>query len=119
MTHIRFPFGFDAQGRTATVDDERHLRDLIEQVLFTQPGERVNRPDFGAGLAQLLFAPNSDELATATAVLVQGALQRELGDRIAVEGVQVDSHEATLTVTVVYSVRRSSERRIATFERTG
>jgi phage baseplate assembly protein W len=73
---IRFPFGFNGRGRTAEADGDAHLRQLIEQVLFTYPGERVNRPDFGSGLMQLVFAPSGEELATAAQFLVQGALQR-------------------------------------------
>ena len=60
--NIDFPFQFDRRGRTATTSDAGHVRDMIEQLLFTNPGERVNRPDFGSGLQQLVFAPNSTEL---------------------------------------------------------
>ena len=81
---IDFPFHFDGRGRTAEAATDEHVRDLIEQVLFTSPGERVNRPTFGSGLMQLVFAPNSDELATATQFLVQAALQQWLGDLIEV-----------------------------------
>lgn len=112
---IDYPFHLNGQGRTATTDEEDHIRDLIEQLLFTTPGERVNRPDLGSGLLQLVFAPNSDELATATEFLVQGALQQWLGDRIQVEAVQVTSEEATLRVTVQYVIRRSQERQVAQF----
>ena len=59
--NIDFPFHSDSRGRTATTDDDDHIRDMIEQFLFTNPGERVNRPDFGSGLLQLVFAPNSPE----------------------------------------------------------
>ena len=115
--NIDFPFHFDGRGRTADTDDDDHIRDLIEQVLFTSPGERVNRPDFGCGLKQLVFAPNSDELAAATQFLVQGALQQWLGNLIQVEGVQVESEESTLRVTIVYVVRRNQERQVAEFTR--
>ena len=57
--NIDFPFHFDARGRTATPPTTDHIRDMIEQLLFTAPGERVNRPDFGSGLLQMVFAPNS------------------------------------------------------------
>ena len=66
------------------------MRDLIEQVLFTAPGERVNRPEFGCGLKQLVFAPASDALAAATEQLVHGALIRWLDPVISVEKVAVD-----------------------------
>ena len=113
--NIDFPFHFDGCGRTADADADDHIRDLIQQVLFTSPGERVNRPDFGSGLMQLVFAPNSDELAAATQFLVQGALQQWLGDLIQVEAVQVESEEATLQVTVQYLLRRTQQRQVAQF----
>jgi len=115
---IDYPFHFDERGRTASVDDEGHIRDLIEQVLFTAPGERVNRPTFGSGLLQLVFAPNSDALAATTQMTVQGALQQWLGDLIAVESVEVNSHDSTLEVQVQYVILRSQERRLEQFQRT-
>jgi phage baseplate assembly protein W len=115
--NVDFPFHFDGRGRTATTGGDDHVRDLIEQLLFTVPGERVNRPDFGSGLLQLTFAPLSDELATATQLLVQGALEQWLGDLIAVERVAVAREDAVLTVIVEYVVQRSGERRTDTFER--
>jgi phage baseplate assembly protein W len=114
---IRFPFGFNGRGRTAEAEADAHLRQLIEQVLFTYPGERVNRPDFGSGLMQLVFAPSGEELATAAQFLVQGALQRWLGDRIQVEDVAVEAGEGRLTVQVRYAVSRTGERRVERFER--
>ena len=96
------PFHFDGKGRTATTGADDHIRDMIFQVLFTNPGERVNRPDFGCGLLQMVFMPNSDALATATQFLVQGSLQRWLADVIQVERVQVTSDEERLVVDVSY-----------------
>lgn len=113
--NIDFPYHFDSRGRTAATSDDDHIRDLIEQVLFTSPGERVNRPTFGSGLLQLVFAANSDALAAATQLTVQGALQQWLGDLIEVETVRVERDDATLTVTVQYFVRRNQERQIAQF----
>jgi phage baseplate assembly protein W len=114
---IDYPFHLGTRGRTAETDQESHIRDLIEQVVFTSLGERVNRPDFGSGLMQLVFAPNNDELATATQFLVQGALQQWLGELIQVETAQVESEEATLRITVRYVIRRNQERRVARFLR--
>lgn len=115
--NVDYPFHFDGRGRTAETDLDGHLRDLIEQVLFTAPGERVNRPTFGSGLLQLVFAPNSDEVAAATQFLVQGALQEWLGNLIVVDMVQVESEDAALRVTVQYTVRRSQQQRVARFMR--
>ena len=114
---IDYPFHIDSRGRTATAEADGHIRDLIEQVLFTSPGERTNRPTFGCGLNQLVFAPNSDELAAATQFLVQGALQQWLGDLIQVETVQVTSQDSTLEVTVQYVQRRDQSRQTAQFQR--
>jgi uncharacterized protein len=119
MTQFDFPFHFDDTGRTATTDHDAHIRNLIEQVLFTSPGERVNRPTFGSGLMQLVFAPNSEQLTSAAQFTVQSALQQWLGDLIQVESVQVQSMDATLRITVDYIVRRSQGRRVAEFTREG
>src|SRR5436309_11602422 len=112
--NIDFPFQFDSRGRTATTGDDDHVRDMIEQLLFTNPGERVNRPDFGSGLLQLVFAPNSPELAAALQFTVQGALQRWLGDVIDVQSLEVTSEDASLRVVVQYVVRRTGDTRVET-----
>jgi phage baseplate assembly protein W len=115
--HIAYPFRIDGRGRTATAGDAAYIRGLIEQVLFTAPGERVNRPDFGTGLRQLVFAPNSPELASATEFMIQGALQQWLGDLILVEAVKVEAVDSTLYVDVRYVVRRTQERDVARLSR--
>lgn len=109
---LRFPYGLDHRGRTAEVDLESHIRGLIEQVLFTSPGERVNRPDFGSGLQQLVFAPSNDALSAAVQSLVHGALLRWVGDKIEVSSVVARSHESTLEVEVQYRI--ISEQRAVT-----
>lgn len=114
---IDFPFHFDGRGRTAQTDDDDHIRDMIEQVLFTVPGERVNRPTFGSGLLQLVFAPNSDMLAAATQLSVQGSLQQWLGDVIEVNGVTVENADERLTVTVQYTIRSTQQAQVAQFTR--
>jgi Bacteriophage baseplate protein W len=108
---VDFPFHVDARGRTAATDEDDHVRDLVEQVLFTSPGERVNRPTFGSGLLQLVFAPNSDALAAAAQLAVQGALQQWLGDVIEIEEATVESEDATIRVRVRYVVRRTQQAR--------
>lgn len=112
---FNYPFKIDESGRTAIVSEERHIRQLIEQVLFTATGERVNRPTFGTGINQLVFAPNSDQLATATQFLVQGALQQWLGNLIRVELVSVESIESSLTISIQYSIIKNQEREVQTF----
>jgi len=117
MNDIDFPYHFSGQGGTASTDYESHIRDLIEQVIFTSPGERVNRPTFGSGLLQLLFAPNSDELAGTTQFLVQSSLQEWLGHLIQVSAVEIQSVDERLNVTVNYLIRSTQQQRIDQFGR--
>jgi len=115
--NIDFPFHFDSRGRTASTDNSDHIRDMIEQFLFTNAGERVNRPDFGSGLLQLIFAPNSPELASTLQFTVEAGLQRWLGDVIEVQALEVTSEDAELRVHISYTVRRTREASTATFIR--
>jgi uncharacterized protein len=117
MMQVDYPFHIDGTGRTALTGTDGHIRDMIEQVLFTAPGERVNRPDFGSGVLDLLFGPNSTEIAAATQLLVQGSLQQWLGDHITVENVNVETLGSTLRVTVRYIVKQNRQREVAVFSR--
>lgn len=119
MPTLDFPYHFDGRGRTATTDAADHIRDLIEQVLFTAPGERVMRPDFGAGLLALVFEPNSSTLAATTQFLVQSGLQQHLSGLIAVNAVTVDDVDAVLQVTVRYTVLADSTAHEASFAMPG
>lgn len=116
--NIDFPFHFDSRGRTASTDDDDHIRDMIEQLLFTNPGERVNRPDFGSGLQRLIFGPNSPEVASALKFTLQATLQRWLGDLIELQALEVTSEDSTLNILVQYVVRRTNQQQVAQFTRT-
>ena len=115
MPNVDFPFHFDHRGRTALAGDADHIRDLIQQVLFTSPGERVMRPSFGSGLLQVLFAPNSGELVATLQALTRAALQQELNSLIAVESVDVQAEDGTLNVTVRYVTLKTGMRQTETF----
>jgi uncharacterized protein len=106
---LAFPYRIDQTGRTAVVEPEREIRELIEQLLFVAPGERVMRPTLGSGIGQLVFAPASDQLAATTQHLVQGALQLALGDRLSIDAVEVRADDAVLTVLIRYRVRLTGE----------
>jgi phage baseplate assembly protein W len=114
---IDYPYHIARNGRTAQTDSNDHIRDMIEQVLFTQPGERVNRPTFGCGLLQMVFGPNSPEIATATQFIVQSSLQQWLGSVIQINEIDVQSHDSRLSVKVVYTVRGTQQKQQAQFER--
>ena len=114
--NIDYPFHVDEGRRTATTTMDDHIRDLIEQLIFTSPGERVNRPTFGAGLQQLIFAPNSPELASALQFLLEGALAQYLADLISVSAVQVDAIDSQLVVAISYVVTATGRPAAARFE---
>ena len=113
-TNVNFPFQYDGRGRTFD-PGSNYLRQLVEQVLFTSPGERVNLPDFGSGLLQLPFAPNSMEMAAATQFSVQAALQKWLSNYVRVQSVTAVVDEAVLTVTVIYSPLNTDVTEVQTF----
>ncbi|KAA8884228.1 GPW/gp25 family protein [Nocardia colli] len=113
---IAYPYGFDTRGRTASADYPAHVRQMIEQLLLTRPGERVNRPDFGAGLERHVFGPSSPEVAAAVELSLQTALARWLGDVIEVRALQVISEDATLLVRIEYLLRALGETRTEDIE---
>jgi len=117
MRNIDFPFHFDRQGRTADTTSGDHIRDMIEQLLLTAPGERVNRPDFGAGLLRMVFEPTSLEIASALQFTIRASLQRWLGDFIDPQTVAVVSQDSMLQVSIQYVVRLTGETRTDTFDR--
>ena len=110
---LDYPFGVSSLGAPNLTNPDDHLRDLILQVLFTNPGERVNLPEFGCGVQRLIFAPNSDMLRTSTQFLIFNSLQRWLGDRIDLGQVSVTSEpgdEETVTIEVVYLIKATQQR---------
>ena len=114
-TNLYCPYQFDGRGRTQQASLSDYINQLIEQVLFTSPGERVNLPDFGSGLLQLPFAPNSVELATATQFTVQAALQKWIGNYVKVQSVVATAQESTLSVTVTYTLLSTDVTQVRTF----
>jgi hypothetical protein len=117
MIQFAFPYRVGGDGRTGSTDVDRHVREMVELVLFTSPGERVNRPDFGAGARQLVFAGASPEIATAVEFMVKGALQRWLGDVLQVERLDVAVEESTLRLDVAYRLLATDERRTTSLVR--
>ena len=103
-THFGIPFRIDARGRTGSATSQEHIRDLIEAVIFTSSGERVNRYEFGSGAAQLVFQPAGAQVVAAIEFMLQGALAQHLGHLIEVRSVDAEVDDATLKVTVVYRV---------------
>jgi phage baseplate assembly protein W len=113
--YLNFPYQFDGRGRTQEAALQNYITQLVEQVIFTSPGERVNMPDFGSGALQLAFAPNSPQIASATQFAVQAALQKWLAGYATVQSVSATADEAVLTVTVTYSPRNSDVTQVQTY----
>lgn len=111
--HWDFPYAVDRDGRTATTDLSDHVRDLVEQVLLTAPGERVMRPDFGSGVGEMVFETGGPELAATAQYLVQGALEQWLGEVIEVRSVEVDLVDAAVLITVTYVVLATQATEVA------
>jgi phage baseplate assembly protein W len=108
--NINFPFKFDGRGQTASANESQHIRQMIEQLIFTSPGERVNRPTFGSGVLQLIFAPNSPELAATVQFTMEAAIQQWLGDVIELETLEVVASDSALSIDLSYSIRRTNEQ---------
>jgi phage baseplate assembly protein W len=114
VVNVAFAYRLDHGGRTAGATEDDHILQMLEQLLFTRPGERVNRPDFGCGLLDLVFSPNSPELAAALDVTVGAAVQRWLGDIIELTSLEVSAVESMLTVSLAYQVRATGTTATAT-----
>lgn len=108
--NIDFPFHLDSRGQTSLTDDDNHIRDMIEQLIFTNAGERVNRPTFGSGLLQLIFAANSPELAATVQFTLQAAIQQWLGDVIDIQDLEVEASDSSLKIDLSYVVRRTNQQ---------
>ncbi len=118
ITSIRYPLAVDAGLGCLTIEADyaEHVEQLIMQVLFTNPGERINRPSFGCGLRRMVFAPNSDVTAGLTQVTVFQALEKWLDDVIEVSQVKVKAVDEVLEVRIAYILTARQERRYLNLE---
>lgn len=107
---IRFPYGTDGRGRTASCTEHQHVRELIEQLMLTSPGERVMRPTFGGALMQRIFEPGGPELLATTQYVVQASLSQYLRNRISVDALDVESRDNLLVVRVSWTLLSSGEQ---------
>ena len=113
--HIAFPFKLDRLGLAVTAGEMEYVEGLIEQILFTRPGERVNQPEFGCGVQALVFGPVTFELATAIRARIEAAMQRWLSVPLHVEATEVDQQDSTLTIHITYVLTATGERRSRTY----
>lgn len=116
MPSIDFPFHIDHTGRTATADPAKHVRDLIEQLLFTSPRERVNRPAFGSGIDHAVFKPNHDILAETTRITAEAAIQQHLGHLIHLVALNIEAIDNRLAVEIAFTLRNEQEVRTTTIQ---
>jgi phage baseplate assembly protein W len=118
FTSIKHPFAVDL-GRGRIAEEEyyaEHIEQMMFQVLFTAPGERINRPDFGCGVKRLVFAPNSEVSAALAQVTIFQALTRWLGTAITVNDVKAFAIEERLEITIAYTLKTRGERRYLNLE---
>jgi len=115
-TYLNFPFGLAPDGSVAAVDEDHHIRERLEQILFTAPGERVMVPDFGCGVRDLVFAGNNEVLAAATEFKVARALQTYMGNQVLINGVDVVNDEEKLRIVINYTKTKDLQQQQATFE---
>lgn len=118
LTSFRFPFAVDAGlgGLARETDYAAHVDQLVRQVLFTNPGERINRPDFGCGIRRMVFAPASEAAASLARVAIFQALEKWLGTVIRTERVEVRAADETLEIELAYVVLARGERRFLNLE---
>jgi len=118
VTAVHFPFAIDDRlGRLAQENDyEQYINQLIRQVLFTAQGERINRPDFGAGVKRLVFAPNSPATASLAQTLIFQALTTWLGALIRTDDVSAEADEERLNIKIAYTILAKQQRRFLNVE---
>jgi uncharacterized protein len=118
FTSLHYPLAIDqGLGRLAVEENyAAHVEQMIRQVLFTNPGERVNRPDFGCGIRRMVFAPNSTASASLAQVTVYQALDKWLGTLIEVSRVEVEARQEVLEVKIAYLLKARQERRYLNLE---
>jgi phage baseplate assembly protein W len=111
-----FPFRIDPiSGQAQQSPYGAHVNQMIRQLLLTSPGERADFPQFGCGLRQLLFAPNSDALQATTNLTVQRALNQWLAGQVQVVNVTVspgpgdDSSQIVVLVEYILIETRSKQ----------
>lgn len=114
---IAFPYRFDADGLTGLTDERSHMRHMLELLLFTMPGERVNRPDFGCGIRHMVFAPQNSEVVSTLHALIESEIHRWLGDVLTLRKLEVTSEDATLLVLLEYQLPGDGELRTELFKR--
>ena len=104
---IKYPFAVDASLGTMAAENDfaEHVKQMIMQVLFTSPGERINRPDFGCGIRRMVFAPNDDVTASLTQITILQALNTWLGSLITVQEVKVEANNERLEIGISYSLK--------------
>jgi phage baseplate assembly protein W len=115
-----FPFKISDLGVPMTAPRSQAIRHQLEQLLFTLPGERVNRPTFGCGVQRLVFGGCSPESAAAAEYVIRLNVQEFLADVVQVDAVKVSASpaDAALFVDILYTLLETGEERAETFRRT-
>lgn len=113
--YVLFPMRVTPTGNIDKTDYDTYIKGLIEQFLFTIPGERVNRPEFGAGVQRLVFKGANSGMLAALKFSVQAFLQTTLSDYIKIIDVSTSFNESYLYLTIRYFVYESQSDKQVTF----
>lgn len=118
FTSIKHPFAVDlSRGRLAEEENyAEHIEQMMFQILFTSPGERIDRPDFGCGVKRLVFAPNSEVSASLAQITIFQALTKWLGTAITINDVKALAIEERLEIKIAYTLKTKGERRYLNLE---
>lgn len=108
--YLTFPYQIDTAGHTATSDLAEYVEALVRLVLETSPGERVNRPTFGAGLENMLFEGLNSALAAAAETLIRGKIVQFLGDVLTIDTLTTQASGESLTISLTYTINASAEQ---------
>lgn len=109
MSRLAFPFTVTGLGRSAAVayGTDEHVRQMLELLVLTVPGERVMRPELGSPARQLVFGAQDGPAAAALGAALQSAIQQWLGDVLTLLDVAVEAVDGSgvLEIVVSYEVR--------------
>lgn len=114
--YLKFPFAVGTKG-PKTSSRVEHVREQIEQVLFTSPKERVFRPEFGVGVRRLVFEPNNAALRNSTLKRLNASLAEALHGEVDPRTleVEVSNEEETLIIHISYTLAAINREESHTF----
>lgn len=113
----KFPFQFNLYGHISSTTYDLHIQEMLEQILFTSPGERVNRPDFGCGVELMVFGSTSPEILSVKQTQINSQIQKWLGHLIQVLEVKITTNENRVEILIRYMIYQNQQETTQVFSR--